>query len=146
MTMERVAKRQKRRLYFFAIMFFVPFLLFGLYYSPIAHVGGLSDFKVDTTLMSVIFGASTILFGIWGIIIREEPKGVAKKWTRQNVLKESFMICFIYLVFSFIVMFLTALNAFSPILALGWFFVSSIFNASLLLVTINYYYFYEEKA
>ena len=142
--MERVAKRQKMRAYFSVGMLFIIFLLVGLYYSPIAQVSGVINYKVDTTLMSIIFGTSTILFGIWGIIIREEPIDGQKKWTRNNVVKMSFMICFAFLMFSVIVMFLTALYAFSQLFALVWFFLSFISNAYLILITLNYYYFKED--
>ena len=56
----------------------------------------------------------------------------------------SFMICFAFLMFSVIVMFLSALYAFSQLFALVWFFLSFISNAYLILITLNYYYFKED--
>lgn len=101
-------------IFFFSLGIFLGFVG-GLYDSPISVVNKESDLKVDAEYINGILTASSILFGIWTIVMERKPEGreIIKSEHEHLIMSELFFIPFAFLVISVIFVSLTAVNLFS---------------------------------
>lgn len=109
----------------------------GYYPSPLCQSTPEQDFQVEAEYFSGILGASSILFGLWIITLGKKP--VKRSNTAYEVAVENFLYCFLFLVLSVITVALTAVNLFSPPIALLLNTGSFCTNASFLIIPLYYF-------
>ena len=68
------------------------FFFIGLYDSPISIFTRENAFEVEAEYLSGILSASSILFGIWAIVLEKKPENVVYKWLFEHVTGKGFFI------------------------------------------------------
>jgi len=123
---------------FFLFVIIIAFsFIFGLYDSPVYNP---DTFKVEPAYINGILTASGILFGIWAIIIGKEPETEPQK-RQYLIIGEIFLNSLMLLVFSVVYVALTAMNSFSPKVAVFFCMGSFIMNACSIAFTLYQYKF-----
>lgn len=128
------------------LIVFLLLLIGGLYGTQFSLVHRDAEINVDAQYTNGILTASSILFGIWAIVIERKPEGKTSeaersRWQYENIIPNSFFICLSFLVFSVLLMALTALGAYSPMWALVVNTIGFMLNVVFLSMTLHYYKF-----
>lgn len=97
------------------------------------------DFAVEPEYLTGMLTASSIVFGLWAILIQTKPKERVAKWLYEEVLIESFFLSFGLLVISVVLIYFSALNKMSSVIALLFSLFSFLLNV--LNITMALYHF-----
>lgn len=124
-----------------ALIFFI--FAKGLYFSPLCEINPEEDLEFQAEYLTGILTASGIIFGLWVVVFEPEPKE-DKEWALKNITKEPFFLSLLFLIIFVFLIALTAVEVFSPSLALLWGVIGFIVNATFF--TVNVYHFKFRKS
>lgn len=116
------------------VIFLMIVAFLGLYNLP-------SDYTVDTAYLNGFLTAQAILFGFWAVVVGREPKDKVQKWRRQNIIPESFFICFILFGCTTISIWFSALGKVPSLCALSISLIGFLMIAFFVALTLYYYTF-----
>ena len=106
------------KIYVFVAITFIAVFLWGVY--PLSGITPEEDFDVNPEYFSGILGASSILFGLWMLLLETKPEQ-SKKPLDEVIFEtsvEGFFLSLSFLIVSVITIALTAVDLFSPVVAL----------------------------
>jgi hypothetical protein len=109
--------------------------------SPESFVYNSSNFQVQPEYLTGILSASSILFGLWAIIIERKPKGVVQESAYYESIPTLFWFSLILLITSVVLVSCTAVEFLSSSFTLLVCVVSFVWNAAFLSLALHFYMF-----
>jgi hypothetical protein len=149
-TFIRLSNRNRTNMKFqaIAIAFIVIINLpFWLYDSPFAYVTREKDIKIDAEYINGILTASSILFGIWVLVLGIKPfesqvyDKKTREFLRKTVVRESFFFCLFFLGANVLFVFLASLSLLSQLFTITFTGLSFLLNVAFLTLTLDFYIF-----
>jgi len=122
-------------------------IVIGLYGSPFAVDTSQSDVTIDPEYINGILTASSILFGMWAVVLGMKPfesevydKGT-RKFLHKTAVRDTFFFCLFFLVADVLLIFLVSLGVFSQVITILFTALTFIFNVIFLTMTLYFYVF-----
>ena len=115
------------------VIFFVVFALSSGFYS-ISEFDPEIDKGFDAEYLSGVLTASVIIFGLWGIVLQMEPKRREEPIYMSCI--EIFLVCVFFLIASVMMVMVSGLGFFSPMVALVFSNATFVLNAVFFAVTV----------
>lgn len=119
-------------------------VIFGIIYLAVYHPESFaynSGFQVQPEYLTGILSASSILFGLWAIIIERKPEGIFQESTYYKSIPDLFWVSLILLITSVMLVLFTAVELFSSSFTLVVCVLSFVLNAFFLSLALHYYIF-----
>jgi len=120
-------------------MFYV--FAYGVYCSPLCEINAAEDFRIEAEYLVSCLGALALPFGLWAIALEGKPKEGPKKWSYENPVKEAFFFSVLFSMLPVILVALTAVNLYSPSVALALGIATFCFDMFLVSVTLYFFKF-----
>lgn len=125
--------------------FWVLAIIFGIIYLTVNYPQSFtynnSGFQVQPEYLIGILSASSILFGLWAVIIERKPEGIVQESTYYESIPELFWFSLILLITSVILVSFTATELFSSSFTLFVCVFSFVWNAVFLSLALHFYMF-----